>query len=421
MIKKSFGIVFLAAIIGTLFMWLVYLLPTDAMAENVIDSKQVLKEKDDTDALLDGAYWKVYDRNTNIIMLYEVIFPGTGDAFYDALAVPTYNFIDDWMQDWSECITEYASEREIEEDTLTYARYWHGYLVFLKPLFLFMNLAEIYHLVAILMLALFVANTYLYYKKLGNYWIAYVVMVFMMNLIRMVQSFQLLSVFAIMQLTLFMVLYFDKWKKEQVVYLFVCDGILIAFFDFLTYPLVACVIPLLTYYLLHKKEPLKDSFIEAFKQGIAFFFGYAGMWFMKWGIATLFTSENIIMDAINSVTHRIGVNDAITSENTYSDVSIAIAIGRNWTSFFNTQNLVLLCLISFVFVILLCIYRKKLCFDKEIFLVCALISLLPFLWISVLSNHAALHPHLEWRNFAIVLFSGVVFVISLFQNVKKGK
>ena len=119
------------------------------------------------------------------------------------------------MQDWSECITEYASEREIEEDTLTYARYWHGYLVFLKPLFLFMNLAEIYHLVAILMLALFVANTYLYYKKLGNYWIAYVVMIFMMNLIRMVQSFQLLSVFAIMQLTLFMVLYFDKWKMSR--------------------------------------------------------------------------------------------------------------------------------------------------------------------------------------------------------------
>ena len=415
---KMIGLVLLAAIIGMLLLWMVYLLPTDSMAKNVAASKDVLVKQDDSQFLLAEDYWKAYDLGTNIIMLHEIIIPSSGDALQDSLLAPTADYIARWKSNWTDVLIEYATDREYgEDDYVTYARYWHGYLVVLKPLFMFMDLQGIYILNGIVLMGLSIWITCLLKKRIGNYWIPYVVALLTMNPLAIVQSFQLSTVFYATQITMLLLLMKDNWKKEELLYIFVIDGVILAFLDFLTYPLVAFAFPVLTSILLDETASIKNNLIKLVMRGIAFGVGYAGMWGMKWVLATLFTRENVIMDAIESVLHRAGLTESEGDAN-FMSISIPDALQRNMSSYFNELTLVVL--VIAVVLAALYVFRNKHMLQVKMnsLVVCGIMFLSPFVWIMILHNHASLHPHLEWRTFAVLTYSIGVFVVSMFSKGK---
>lgn len=413
---KMIGIVVISAIIGMLLLWAVYLLPEDPMAVNVAASEETLHAQDDSQYLLEEEYWKVYDRGTNIIMLYEVIQPSSGNALKDSLLAPSANYFPRWWDNWVDVLMEYANERNYTEtDYITYGRYWHGYLVFLKPLFLFMDLEGIYILNAIILCALTIAVTYLFKKRLGHYWIAYILTIILMHPVAILQSFQLSTVFYAMQITLLLLLFKEKWTIEQLLYIFVLDGVLVAFFDFLTYPFVAFGIPVLATFLLYKKETLIGNLFFIICNGIAFAVGYAGMWGMKWILATLFTEENIIKNALYSILHRTGMED-ISVDDTFMTISISDALVRNLKSFFNEQNLIILLIAVFVMVVVLVLKRKELNFNINTMIISLILAIAPFAWVILLSNHCSLHPHLEWRTFVVLIYALCTFGLSLISK-----
>lgn len=350
---KMIGMVIISAVIGMFSLWLVYLLPTDDMAKNVVASENTLRIQDDSEFLAKEEYWKTYDLGTNIIILHEIIIPGSGDALQDAMLAPTANYILRWYDDWTDVLIEFATEREYTEvDYLSYARYWHGYLVFLKPLFMFMELQGIYILNGIILLGLTIAITYLLKKRLGNYWIAYLFAVLTMNPINIVQSFQLSTVFYAIQITMLLLLIKEKWKSEQILYIFLLDGILVAFLDFLTYPFLAFAIPFLTSFMLNVKSSFKHNFVDLIEKGVSFSIGYVGMWGMKWIIATMFTKENVILDAIDSVLHRAGFSET-GGDAKFMSIGIPQALQRNLMAYFNEWNCVLFVAIAIVTIFLI--------------------------------------------------------------------
>lgn len=412
---KMIGIVVGAAIIGTILLWCVYKLPVEPMAKNVAASEDVLRAQNDSEFLVNEEYWKTYDLGTNIIMFFEVIQPSSGSALQDALLVPNADYISRWWENWTDVLMEYANDRVYSEsDHLTYARYWHGYLVFLKPLFLFFKLDVIYIINAIVLIVLSFANIYFINKRLGNYWIAYVLGIFVMHPINIVQSFQLSTVFYAMQITLLLLMIREKWKYEQMMYIFVLDGILVAFLDFLTYPLVAFAVPALFAYLIEKKE-IKQAVFDLISQGFSFVVGYVGMWGMKWIVATVFTKENVIMDAINSVLHRTGVTEN-TNDVGFMSIGVPDALERNLLSFFNEQNNIIIFISVLVLGICVFVKRKSLRLNASNLVVCSIIASSSFAWIILLSNHCSLHPHLEWRTFSVLIFAIIAFMMSLFES-----
>lgn len=422
-VLKMIGIVFGAAIIGTVLLWAVYLLPVEPMAKNLAASEATLRAQDDSVFLINEEYWKAYDLGTNIIMFFEVIQPSSGSALQDALLVPNADYISRWWDNWTDVLMEYANDRVYSEsDYLTYARYWHGYLVFLKPLFLFFELDAIYIINTIVLLALSLANVYFIKKRLGNYWIAYILGICVMHPVNIVQSFQLSTVFYAMQITLFLLMSRDKWKREQIMYIFVLDGILVAFLDFLTYPLVAFAVPALFAYLIEKQD-IKHAIWDLIVQGFSFVVGYVGMWGMKWIIATIFTKENVIMDAINSVLHRTGVTES-SNDTGFMSIGVTDALERNLLSFFNEQNIIILLICVLVFGICFVRYRKHIQVNIDDLLMCSIIAASAFVWIIILSNHCSLHPHLEWRTFSVLIFAIAAFLVGLFdkrKNVREGR
>lgn len=418
-IGKMLGMVLGASVIGLFLMWLVYMLPVEPMVKNMIGSYETIRKQDtwDDDYLATLEWAEILDTGTNIIMYHEVIYPNTEHAFVDSLLAPGGNTWNDMIGDWTAGLMDFAENREYtEKNTVTYARYWHGYLVLLKPLFSFMTLEGIYVINTIVLAGLCLAVLYFMYKRLGLYSLAYLVALFTMHPENIVVSFQLSSIFYALNITLLLLLVKKTWTKEQILYIFVLDGILVAFFDFLTYPYMAVAIPLLIYYLLHKTNDVKQDFVTMFLQGMAYIFGYAGMWAMKWIYATIFTKENVIADAINSVLHRTGVTD---SNADVMSSGVGESLYRNLYTFFDDGNSIVLVLAIIAAGVAIWSNRKSLKMKSQMAVFCGLMMVSPFIWLIVLSNHCSLHPHLEWRTLCIVVFAFAVFVISMLPKAKQ--
>ena len=407
--------VFVSAIVGMFLLWIAYLLPVEPMAKNMLASYDTIRAQDtwDDDYLAALEWAEILDTGTNIIMFHEVIYPNTGNAFQDALLAPGGDVWSNMVGDWTSGLMQYAEDRVYTpESTVTYARYWHGYLILLKPLFLLMDLDGIYLMNTIVMLALSGAVLFLMYKRLGMYSLAYVVMMLCMHPENIAVSFQLSSIFYAMHITLLFMLIKKNWSEEQILHFFVLDGILVAYFDFLTYPAVAVAVPLLTYLLINQKPTFIDNFMIMLKNGLSFFFGYAGMWGMKWVFATLFTDENVIADAINSVLHRTGM---VESNADVMSSGVSESLYRNLVTFFDDGNSIVFTIAIILSVVLVVMNHKKLQVNKQISIFCFFMCLVPFAWLVVLSNHCSLHPHLEWRTLCIFVYAVAIFVISLFQ------
>lgn len=404
-----------ASLIGLFFMWLVYLLPVEPMAENMLDSYDTIRAQDtwDDDYMASYEWGEVFDTGTNIIIFHEVIYPSSENAFEDSLLAPGANTWNDMGGDWTAGLMKVAEDRDYTDNTMTYARYWHGYLVLLKPLFLFMNLDGIYILNTFAIIALVAAVLYLMYKRLGMYAIAYLITILTMHPENIVQSIQLSSIFYALNITMLLILLKKDWNEHQIFYIFVFDGILVAFFDFLTYPFVALAIPMLTYILLTKKEKVLDYIILIFKTGISFLWGYAGMWAMKWIYATLFTTQNVIKDALSSVLHRTGVTEGA---NDVMNSGVGESIYRNFIAFFDDGNIVVLVTAIIVGSVFLVWKRKDISLHKNVIVLCGLILMSAFAWLIALNNHCSLHPHLEWRTYCIGVYAIAVALISMLKK-----
>lgn len=131
-------------------------------------------------------------------------------------------------------------------------------------------------------------------------------------------------------------------------FIFLNIGILLAYFDFLTYPIATFGVPSAIYLLLTNEKSLKNKMADMIRNGFSWLFGYAGMWSSKWIMASIFTRENVISDAINAIKFRTA---GVSLEETYQFGKIA-CISMNIKAFFNTPVSVAL-----IIVLLYMIYR----------------------------------------------------------------
>lgn len=163
---KSIGLVIGCAIAAILLLTLAYMIPRDLFVKHIEESENLLYalcDDNNINANIDGY---VYDTKTNIITLEEVIAPREHTAFQDALLAPSSNYIRDFFGDWVNTLQNDAHAKAYSEDNkLTYPRYWHGFVLFLKPMFVFFNLNEIYQINTLILCGLCFATLLLIYKK----------------------------------------------------------------------------------------------------------------------------------------------------------------------------------------------------------------------------------------------------------------
>lgn len=410
---KSVIIVIIMSIVCFAGMCAVYSLPSERMAENVAESKNTLLEQDDEKTLEESGFFDYYDTGTNIIMLHEIIYPNTGSILRDAMLVPTPEYFKGGLNDWINTLYDKATTREYtQSDYKTYSRYWHGYLVLLKPLFLLFNYNQILWINTIVLIILTAVTLFFLYKRIGIYTIAFMAVIACMNPTHILRSFQMSSCYYAMIITLLIIAIRCKEEnKKEMVLCFVIDGMILAFFDFLTYPMVALCIPLLLFVVLNKGDTFKSQLLFMIRNSLGFLMGYGGLWILKWLFATLLTEENVFLDGIQNTLHRVGMEEM--SEDVLFDDSPIMAIKLNLETIINMQTLIILVVFLIIVLFVMFFKKEKITFNYSLLICGLLITISPFLWYTIVHNHCALHPHLEWRELVVSIGGLFVMLLSL--------
>lgn len=386
-------------ILGFLLLVLVYLLPVAPMRENVQSSIEEWNTEGAWPAVIGGYSGSILDNFTDSIMqsiaIYESEEPVPVKAMKNYYAVhPTIGTVG--------ALYAYVQGEECYGEN--YARYWHGYLVVLKPLLLLFSYKEL-RIVNTVALSLLVAVViYLLSKHLskgaGIVFLLSLMFLMPLTLFRCLDMANMLYVTLIAMIIL--LLKKNVWNKEgNILIYFLMVGMLTSYMDFLTYPMITLGVPLTTYMALHmcdKKQPVAGRISIL---SIAFWgAGYGGMWSAKWILASLITGENIILNALRTVKQR---SDLQTEK--IDLLSRVRAIGANVDVLF--QGVCGIALTLLLIIMIGCLIRsfvKKQVNGKglRMFL---LVGAIPLVWLFVTSEHAGMHSWFTYRNLVVSVYA----------------
>ena len=300
------------------------------------------------------------------------------------------------------------------EYTGAYTYYWHGYVFLLRVLLLLFNYEEIRVLNAVVqgLLMLYVLN--LIRDRLGKkYMLVFTLSYFLLMPLALVVSLQYSWVFYITYGLIAALLKKEQFIKNKngICYVFLVGGILTSLFDLLTYPLLTWGLPVLCWICLSETdEEKKNSFFDVIRTGIAWIAGYAGMWLMKWTLASLILHTNIFETAWDEVLFRSGVQD----QNMWTYRLGAILI--NWKHY--EDKIFMGALVILTVIVTYRAIRRKLQWDPRCKAV-LLVACAPFVWYIVLCNHTNIHNMFTYRIFDIGVTALLLYMVMRISEEKE--
>ncbi len=270
-----------------------------------------------------------------------------------------------------------------------YGRYWHGYLVFLRPILNFFSYEEIKYIgLAIHFLGIILS--YFSVKKISDFLAkGLVISFFLYGWLTAWLSFQFYATYFIVYIAVFLA---TNIKKDKYIAFFFIIGMSVAFFDLLSVPLLTLGIPLL---IIYAKEE-KIHFLYIFLYCSVWWGGYALFWIAKPLIATCILQQNIIADFWHQAIYRVGGSNP-------RPVEMPI-----WLQAIIMNGRVLVGLVP-----ILLYFRKKIYWNSDYGIPLLLIGGMPILWICILANHSAIHYWFTARIFMISCFALFVYIYQI--------
>lgn len=287
-------------------------------------------------------------------------------------------------------------------ESFEYARYWHGYLIILRPLLVMFNLTQIRMILTCILITLFIIFTILLYKRTD----IITAIIFFTSLLGVEYfylgfSMQGIFVFLIMMIASIIILCKYSKIKNYSAFFFII-GMLTNFFDFLTVPILTYTIPMIVLFTIkYMKENFEIKLIlkEILVYGITWGIGYGLTWASKWILTDLIFGRNMFLTALKQVfyrsagTEKISIFNVINQNINYMYISFFISI------FFTVLTIL----------IKIWIEGKKFSFKEQdkkihtynIILIYLLIGIIPYIWYTLLRNHSYYHAFFTYRNLLI--------------------
>ncbi len=310
------------------------------------------------------------------------------------------------------------------EDSYEYARYWHGYLVLLRPLLLLFDYSGIRIFLFLVTLITVIWMLYLIYKKINlNTSIIFAVALLSINIFIVSKSINEILVFLVsFASSIFLLIKKDKIKNIGIFFFIV--GSITSFIDLLTEPLVTLGIPLIIYFLLEQKEKInvKKELIDLVKLSIAWGLGYGITWAIKWVLVELIFKRPLISQAIEQALFRInGGHSGIRKFTLYEVVK------ANWN---RLSEFIIIVIFSIALINIITrfikIAVKKEKIDMKLNLKkCipyAIILVFPIIWYAVIREHSYIHSFFAYRILVIAIMSLLVITNKISEkNEIEGK
>ena len=382
-------------LLGTLLMIAVYAIPPETVWENVRMSAQTLADEGLRYEVIDGYHASRLDDFTDAIMIGNAVLT-TDNPVESAMTARHFA-----GGETIGTLMRYLDGGDVP--TESYARYWHGYLVALKPLLMVMNLNSIRVLNMYAQLALVLLVAALMVRRgLSRHVPALFAAYVSLCPAAVMQSLQYSTAFYAAFGAMAVWLWMDGRLNDAL--FFMAVGMLTGFIDFLTYPIAALGLPLALLIALRQERGQPFGLPDFVRPCMGWGIGYAGMWGGKWLMAALLTGKNVFAEAGSAMGNRLGAVDD-------SGVELALTTGvrENLRIMFNPLTVLMLAGVLAVCALLWMRGGKR----KGIkrlwpYLLCAL---LPIGWYMVLLNHSAEHAFFTYRALCVTLFAVVSMAI----------
>lgn len=417
--RNSVFLIVISVIVGLVALLLVHLLPTAPMREHLYWSFDMIEDEFTDEVLVEGNNATLTGNFTDCLMLQHAVYSNDEHGILDqALYMyrsETYNVEGDPDGWWpGQSLKDYL-EGTPQPREVTYARYWHGYLVVLKPLLLLTSFNTIRLLNSAIQLILTGWVIMEMCEKKGrSLATAFLISLPFMFFISTYSSLSLSICFYITLLTLLVQLKWDKQIYDKKFYpeFFLIVGILTSYFDFLTYPLVTLAYPLCVYFYYHMDDKKGTIFKKIFGYSVQWGIGYLGMWAGKWIVTDLLTESETIKDALYTVMVRTQSAENATRLGGFGEV-----VGVNMQVYSNWCYLLLALLIVVMFLL----GMKKNGIKNTIKsipsgVVFMIIALYPFAWYFLMQNHSEQHWQYTCRILAITVFAGVTALLRIVKT-----
>ncbi len=299
-----------------------------------------------------------------------------------------------------------------------YSRYWHGYLVVLRPLMAIFTYGQFRYLLGTAFILLIIYISVLLREKFETaISMAFAISLIAVNISTVPFSFHvsacILAAFSAMLYMLKVYRPDDDVLKVWSFYLIV--GAITSYIDFLTTPVLTLALPLLIQIMLNVKEGIKDCKINMFtciKNSASWCIGYAVFWSEKWLIGSLVLNRNVLVDGLNKINKWETAGNGTTGES-YGRL---YALAKNILSLIpfgnGVKEAVPFLVIIGIIVIAAIIYAIKRVSVIKRNLISAFpmffVSLYPYFWIAAIQNHSTIHATLWVYRIQMVFIFGII-------------
>ena len=398
----QFVLLVLSIFLGWMALFAVHSLPQNIIQDHIYKSAKFF-EKNYVHTMGDNS--GMLDMFTDARMLITAGTPNNKPASEAALENLTYSANKGPSQFIKDFFGSQSYERSATEPgKFSHARYWHGYLVILRPLLLVTDYGNIRHLNMICQLFLVFTTAFILFKRKLFYLSLITPLIWLiMNPVSTILCLQFNTVTCITFLAILGIALFKENLIQSTLAsasYFTLLGASVNFFDFLSFPLISLGIPLIFLIYSQYGFQIKDykPLFQIALLSFCWFLGYGGMWVGKWLLAALYTDINVLEQVVHAITLRsstsvngnsIGYVDVIKKN--FSSLNIG------WVLFFG---------FSFFISLVTCfIPRYVKYFTRKAIIIYFTIFIYPFIWLFFLQNHSFVHA---WFVFRILSVSFIV-------------
>lgn len=312
---------------------------------------------------------------------------------------------------WNQYENLKSSLSKVNDNSIFYGRYWHGYQTILRPLLSIFTYQQSLVFLSIIGYCLILLSCILVYLKLGiKVLIAYILSLISLNIYAINTCYQYF--FSMILMIVFNIIILLKYKKgNDYNFYFYVFGSIAAYLLYFSFPLITISFPLLLLLLLKIRddeiEKYKENTILVFKSSLFWLIGYILFYIIKWIFGTIVVGNNFIEDALLSVNQRLGIVFSFK----YLDV-----LTLNLVDFFNHKFNIICMFISII--LILYKMRNNLKNQLKVVFPILLVGLMPFIWMFICNNHSAVHYWMISRIFSITIFSLIIVSIVLYDKKK---
>ncbi|MDD4850320.1 MAG: hypothetical protein PHO10_06420 [Gemmiger sp.] len=359
------------------------------------------------------------DNYTDTIMLFEAATADEAAPLAAMMANTAYNV--DNFETLPDDLARYLAQGQGAGLTpFSYARYWHGYLIYLRPLLLVFTYGQVRVISYLLGAALLGALLWRLATVCGRraaWWFG--VSQLLVSCFFVPRQLQFFSCFAIAYLACLWVLAKPRTATTLALGL-VAVGAATAFIDLLVTPILTLGLPVTVWLLCpagaaantlgHGQMAPKNH-----RQGlagcgtvvggsVAWGAGYGCCWAAKWVLAGAITGNDVLGDALHQASVRTAADTwrgmALTWGNIFRFIYDTLAArGLFW---------------PLVAVVLGCVALFVLCLRGRAQLVAALplalTACMAPVWFAALRTHSIQHGWFTWRALCVTLFAGAAFL-----------